>query len=330
MNYFSNQLNISAVKSLLLGIAVCASLYAPAQIRVGSTASLTNAGRQADMEKFKKTTTLFILQSKDYAHVQDFEKAIGSVWTITKFKIIKPEELNQYVDKEGYSFFDFTGMSGSMGVRCNPNDAFTGEISYDLWRPNIGRSGLFAGASYAHITLSLQPESYGRAQSVYCFKFATDISQFLHNDAVFDNWGAGFLRGYLKTINDLLASEKIPNDYMYYQDGDALKQLGQDTLYIPDYINVKYTMITQKVKYEEPDVKEMLESYPHNIRMVAGQELNDMIQTRNDDFCYLVYVRYASNKYVVVFHNKKGMVYGAYGTGNFKAKDLEKLNKALY
>ena len=58
--------------------------------------------RAAYTEKLKHSTTLFVLQYKDYEHLAAFDRAIKEVWTYTPYKIIKPEELANYEGKDGY------------------------------------------------------------------------------------------------------------------------------------------------------------------------------------------------------------------------------------
>jgi hypothetical protein len=138
------------MKKIMLLFTLFASVCAHAQINVGSKAISTgnDAGRlsENDISELKKTTTLFTLQWKDYDHVQDFEKVIAAVWKVTKYKIIKPNEIDKYSGKEGYSFFSFGGyyLEKTHSI-TQQKSLFTVHLTYDLWMPNINKKGIMKG-----------------------------------------------------------------------------------------------------------------------------------------------------------------------------------------
>ena len=325
------------MKKMILLFTLFTSMYAHAQINVGSKAISTgnDAGRlsENDINELKKTTTLFTLQWKDYDHVQDFEKVIAEVWKVTKYKIIKPNEMAQYTGKEGYSFFSFGGyyLEKTHSI-TQQKSLFTIHLTYDLWMPDINKKGIMKGEDfYSRTMMSPDADAFKQALTKYRSNFSERMMEYVYRDAVFNNWGAGFLKGYLSTINDYLSSADMRGIYTSDQDDDALKKLKTDTLYIPDYVNTHFSPYTGAEKDDDKDESDIKEYYPHPVKYVTAQQLNEMIVARNDAFYYMVYVRIASDKFVDVYRNEKGMVFARYTpmSYNFKNKDISKIDNAI-
>src|SRR6218665_2599204 len=123
------------MKKYLTGLALLLSLNTSAQIQIGSNeiATMNRAGSisKDDLNQLKKTTTLFTLPFKDYQQQEQFEAAIQSVWTISPFKIINPDELGKYIGQEGYSVFSFGGFMITRGGSAP--SATNMHLAYDLW-----------------------------------------------------------------------------------------------------------------------------------------------------------------------------------------------------
>lgn len=55
--------------------------------------------------ELRKTTTLFVVPEGDSVLEAAYEQAISIAWKFTPYKIVTFDEMTQYADKEGYSFF---------------------------------------------------------------------------------------------------------------------------------------------------------------------------------------------------------------------------------
>jgi len=324
---------------ILILLGLCA--HANAQINVGSNAiaTMNKAGRlsEDDMNDLKKTTTLFTLQYRDYDVLRAYEKMIGEVWTITKFKIIKPDEMSQYLHKKGYSFFSFGGFYTTTARNGGPSrQLFSQHITYDLWTPDINKNGkLKENNYYSRIMLYPDAKVFEKAMVSYGSRLADKMENFFYNEAVFYNWGPGFLKGYLKTVNDVLTQQDTRGGFTSDEDDDALANLKKDTLYVPDYVNVTYNPFTgtdsAPDEDDKDDDKDANTSYPYHIKYITNTQLNDMLTERTDPFYYLVYVRSSTDKFVDVYRSDKGLIYSRYKavSYNFKNKDLGKIAKAI-
>lgn len=322
------------MKKILLFIATFLCTHVFAQINVGSnpTFAYNRAGKFTDeyLNNLKNTTTLFTLQSRDYENEQDFEKAIASVWHYTKFKIVKPEEIAQYINKEGYSFFSFGGFYAE-GTNNSGAGLFSMHLTYDLWIPHFTKKGKLKGQNYySRNMLCLDGTIVKDSKMIYNRNFSDNMIQYIYNDAIFSNWGAGFLKNYLKTIQDVLDKGDIVGPFTSIEK-DELATLKRDTLYIPSYVNVYFNPLNANESNEDKDESDLGKAYPHPTKFISTQQLNQMLLSRNDNFCYLVYVRTASDKFVDVYQNGKGLIYAHYTpiSYNFKNKDLAKIFNAI-
>lgn len=323
------------MKNILLSLAFLACTHAYAQINVGSSElSQGNAAGKLskdDMTRLKGTTTLFVLQDRDYAHAADFEKTISQAWKITPFKIIKQDEIFSYAEKGGYSFFSFGGhyteKSGKMGNRL-----FSVHLSYDLWIPKITKKGtLKVDQLYSRIILSQDAKSVWAAHTRYGHKFEEKMMEYIYQDAMFDNWGAGFLKSYLITVNSILQKDELRGRFTSDEDAESLKALKKDTLYVPDYLNVHFNPYTGRENENDKDDKTLAETYSHPVKMLPGRQINEMLINNPAPIHYLIYVHSASDKFVNVYNSEKGLLFSRYTpiSYNFKYKDLKKVDRLV-
>lgn len=324
------------MKKYFTFLALVLCLRAPAQVQVGSNeiATMNRAGRisKDDLEGLKKTTTVFTLPYKDYGQQQQFEEAIRSVWTITPFRIIKPDEMSQYM-KDGYSVFSFGGfMTTRQGPAINPANM---HLAYDLWQPELGKKGQVKQRYFARILIYPDNETFFTAMRNTGRRgedFSARMLSFLYNDAVIYNWSAGLLKGYLKVVNDRLLQADERGPFTEEADKQALAGLTKDTLYVPDYVQVKFNMFTGAEKAAEEEADESLkEAYPFPVKLVTKARLDELLLDKSRPVKYLVYTKSSTDKYINVYDSRKGLLYARYVklSYNFKNKDLAKLAKVI-
>jgi len=307
-----------------------------AQIQIGSNeiAAMNRAGKIAgdDMAALKKTITLFTLPYKDYDRLEQFEQAIKSVWTITPFRIIRPEEMSGYINKEGYSVFSFGGyMVQRQGGLANPANM---HLAYDLWMPEKKKNGSMRQLYFARILIYPDNQSFFTAMKSSNKKnadFSGQMISFIYNDAVIYNWGPGFLKGYLYTVNEYLSGNEERGPYSEEEDEQALKSLRTDTLYIPEYVRVKFNPFTGAENAEENSDEDIINAYPFPVKFISDEMLNRLI-LQGKAVKYLVYTKSSSDKYINIFDSSNGkLLYARYSklSYNFKNKDLTKLARLI-
>lgn len=310
---------------------------AQAQIQIGSNeiASMNRAGRisEDDLAALKKTTTLFTLPYKDYKQQQQFEEAIAAVWTITPFRIIKPDEMGQYIKQEGYSVFSFGGFMTTHGGSAPSSSNM--HLAYDLWLPEVKKNGNVKQQYFARILIYPDNETFFTAMRNSGRKgsdFSSKMLSFLYNDAVIYNWSAGLLKGYLKKVNDHLAKRDERGPFTEEEDKQALSALKRDTLYVPDYVRVKFNMFTGAETADDDADDDLKKAYPFPVKIVTKEQLDALLLQKDKSVKYLVYVKSSTDKYINVYDSGSGkMLYARYVklSYNFKNKDLGKLAKVV-
>lgn len=311
---------------LLLGISFSQSISAQLFVGAKEAATLNSTGSFSPQQiaQFQSTTTVFILQYEDYVQQLQFEKAIKAVWTITPFIIAKPEEIEKYLDGK-YSIFSFSGYKTIARGRNGNNEMI--HYIYSLWLPTKGNKGKMKEQPYCKIFMNCDFDSYKAVLGMQRQKeFSQKLLSYAYNEAVFYNWGPGFLQGYLKTINDLLLAGESRGPYSGIADKGALKALQNDTLYVPDYVNLKFNALSGGEKIDE-DADDLPTDYRFPVKMVSAKQLNEMIINSDRPLKYLIYTRSNTDKYVSVYDAQKGMIYNDYTplSYNFKNKDYKKL-----
>lgn len=322
---------------LFLGLAT-ATLSARAQIQVGSNeiATMNRPGgiSKDDMTRFKKSTTLFTLPYKDYKQQQQFEAAIKSVWTITPFKIIRPDEMGKYMKDGGYAIFSFGGYMVTHG-NTGPS-ATNMHLAYDLWMPEEKKNGNVKQNYLARILIYPDNETFFTAMRNTGKRnddFSAKMISYIYNEAIIYNWSAGLLSGYLKKVNDNLAAHDERGPFTEETDKKALSALKSDTLYVPDYVNVKFNMFSGAEKMDEDEADDELKrAYPFPVKMVSAERLDELIRDKSHPVKYLVYIKSSTDKFINVYESGTGaLLYSRYVklSYNFKNKDLSRLAKVI-
>ncbi|MFT4062996.1 MAG: hypothetical protein QM642_11650 [Edaphocola sp.] len=272
------------MKYPMLSFLLAAALTTNAQIQVGSNemATLNRPGviGKDDLAALKKSTVLFTLPYSQYNQQAAYEASIKSVWTLTPFKIIKPDEMGKYTDQGGYAIFSFGGFVNA----ATHNGVGRGagawmHLAYDLWMPKTKKSGKVNQQFFGRILIYPDMESYGVAmQNLYASKsdFSQRLLSYIYNDAIIYNFSPGLLKGYLKEVNDRLHIGDERGPFSEMEDKAALKSLQHDTLYVPDYVNLKVNMFTG-AQTETVDDDDLRKAYKFPIRILPKPELDKLI-----------------------------------------------------
>ncbi len=299
-----------------------------AQIQVGSATHTKGPGKisDEDMSKFKKSTTYFILQAKDYANQAAFQDAIAKVWKVTPFKIIQPNEMSN-LDENKSSFFFFGGFATR-----SSNSGFHPHLSYDLFMLSKNKKGKTEQNMFGKFLLHLDGESYrfiSRYANGNSQRFSEKVIPFLFNEAEMQNWSPLMLSGYLKVINDGLSTGTLRSVFEEYTNKEGIKALQNQTLYVPNYVNNKFNMFTGGEKDTEDDESDLKSAYAFPSQYVILADLEKAAKENNSGVYYLSYIKNSTDKYVSVFNSKTGeMLYTAYSpmSYNFKLKDLKRIS----
>lgn len=314
---------------------------AKAQIQIGSAEIpvMNNPGKlsKEDIEAFKKTTTVFSIQSADSAYIGDFENAIKKVWTITPFVVVTADKLRTYSKLGKYSFATFDGYAtqrrnANTGMSTSTNT----HISYDIWIPRIKNGEVKGQDLFARIALHCDFNTYAASNNLFSTfgnkKANEKFMKFMYNEAVFYNWSPGILMGNLHVVNQALLEGKTRGIFKFIKNKESLLLLAKDTLFVPNYVNIHFNMFNGNEKMdEEKESNSSKNNYPFVVQYLETKELSDKILNSSKKFYYLVYVKSSTDKFVSVYTSDGNEIYSDYTeiSYNFKSKDLKAIAKMI-
>ncbi|MFC4211524.1 hypothetical protein ACFOWA_10045 [Pedobacter lithocola] len=285
-------------------------------------------GASDKLETFKKTTTLFTLQYSDYAQKEKFEEVIKKTWTITPYKIIKPEDLAKYDTLKNYSFFYFDAFLEKADTITNTNVVYglklvtPGKQIKEKNEDVLAYVTLFADV-YTNLIVKEQGMKASGRRSLKAKLLNT-----LYNNSRFVNWSPGFLAGYLKQINDgLILKQSRSLDYQFYNKV-RLPDLAKQTLYVPEYVREIFS--ARKPKLDEPAI--IQEPYNYKLKFISTAELDSLVLNENAAIKYLVYTQRTFDKIISVYDSKDDrIIYQRFYFQNpsFEMSDLNNIKEVI-
>jgi len=280
------------------------------------------------LEIFKKTTTLFTLQYADYVELEKFDQAIKKNWTITPYKIIKPEELARYDTLANYSVFYFDAYAEESDSTSNLNIIYALKLLTPSKKPKVKEESILATVALfadpnTNLLVRTQDQQYGSKKSI-----KSNILSYFYNKSSFFNWSPGFLTGYLKQINDgLLANENCSIDYQFYNKV-RLPELAKETLYIPQYIKEVFSSRLTLL----PPSGIIAEPYNYKLKFIPYKELDSLILNKTTNVKYVVYTQRSSDKIISIYDSKDDkIIYQRFypQSPNFEMNDLSEIKKVI-
>lgn len=288
----------------------------------------SSAANSQKLEVFKKTTTLFTLQYADYAELEKFDQAIKKVWTVTPYKIIKPEELSRYDTVANYSFFYFDGYAEKTDGTKIANIVYALKLITPGKKPRkkeesvLATVTLFADRS-TNMLVEIQDQQYGSQNSIKNYLLSN-----LYNKSHFNNWSPGLLSGYLKQINDgLVAAENRGIDYQFYN-RVRLPELAKETLYIPEYIKAEFSSRLALL----PPSGVVAEPYNYKLKFVSNKQLDSLILNQATPVKYVIYTQRSDDKIISIYDSKDNqIIYQRFypNLPSFEMNDLSDIKKRI-
>jgi hypothetical protein len=280
------------------------------------------------LDVFKKTTTLFTLQYSDYAELEKFDQAIKKTWTITPYKIIKPEELSRYDTLANYSFFYFDGYAEKLDSVTNVNVVYALKLVTPSKKPKVKEESILATVTLfadrnTNLLVETQDQQFGSKRSI-----KNNLLSNLYNKSSLLNWSPGLLTGYLKQINDgLLANENCTLDYQFYNKV-RLPELAKETLYVPEYIKEVFSSRLALL----PPSGIIAEPYNYKLKFVPYKVLDSLILNKDTNIKYVVYTQRSNDKIISVYDSKDDkIIYQRFypQSPNFEMNDLSEIKKVI-
>ncbi len=243
---------------------------------------------ESDLQKLKNSTTIFVLPKQLTDYEKEVDKIFKEVWTISKYEVINFNEMPEYLNNDNsYSYFtlDVLGYKNEQ----NPFAKFY-DVYFNLWMKGNAKNKKKINTSFAHIVMSQNEETVDICKDIYDKDKNVNASKLLYTKASFDNLTAGYFKAYLTIVNNvLLKSGKSFFGQIENADLKKLIPLAKKTLYIPDYILIKYSKFKKKLD-DKINPVELMEDYPFKWEIISADIISDKILNEKESSYFLVYV----------------------------------------
>lgn len=335
------------MKRILLIAMLTLSVQNYAQVAITSSYRGANDEfKKGELEKFKATTTVFVLPELNTKEA--YEKILKEVWTVTPYKVVnyKDFEMLDYADGT-YSFAKFDGdvvrtSKGTVFVHTNFAIRVLDKEKFDKGfvklkpeekKYNLKLNNLFNETlSYvARAPLCVKNVFLVDAMRAGTEKSLSDLYKRMYTENSFTNTNLGMLKNYFQQINQIISKGDHCGLYDDFVKPE-IKNLKDKTLYISEAYLMEYNpwRISEQLR-DEKDVKKLFEDYKYKFEFIKDEDLEKKI-LNNEDIYYLRYVSMNANKYLQVVNAKTGdpayYFYGA-ATYNLKDNDFEKISKTI-
>lgn len=326
------------LKTLLLLVSLIAyQAYAQVSVsskHIGPSANFENGV----LEKFKKSTTVFVLSNIYEKEV--YENILKASWTVTPYKVVMlPDfKIEDYWGND-YSIVRLSGFKRIKQMK------YGGE-SVSLF--TYMDFAMYDSNTIVKELKELSPKKKERKLEKIIKSNTTNVARFylyagfpftamqgrkmdeamhlMYNEKVIYNYSPGFLKNYFQKINQLLIDEEV---YWMYQDIylAELQNLSNSTLYIPSYLTTDYNNLTDE------KLQKVFKDYDYNYEVIADEELSSKIMN-NEEVHYLRYARMNAEQFIQVVNSRTGeIVYSNYIEGtiqySIKAKHIEAISNAI-
>ena len=308
--------------------------------------------KKGAVDKFKKTTTVFVLSS--IYDKEEYEEILGEIWTVTPFLVVNKEDfnLNDFLTNE-YSFVDITAerlvirkkyttvTKLFMYMQLYSFDYEKLLPKLDKMKESLAKKSVEKRnkkinkllnkyrKEYAVVMLHLKDDLIKKAVS----EPINNLVRSIYYKDVFYNYNLGMLKNYFQKVNNTLSKNETA--WLYDKDyKKELKNLTTQTLFVPEYITIRYDGFSGKDSDKNnKKVKAALDKYKYKYEIIKPEKLTERILS-GEEFYYLRYVRVNAERFLQVVNAKTGeIVYQDYMIGlfsyNLKPKYFKELNAKI-
>lgn len=333
------------------------SSVAEAQINVGSIRRTQfNAGdfEPKNLDALRQAETLFIMRPGDEDEMAKWQALLNEVWTVNKITVIKRDDLSEYLKNSNKDSYAFLGLEGHATTVKMETVSYINshyylhlsmggdEIPYtDKERKQYAKRGeimepRFKIRSFARITVYPDGELMVLAdQFRHSFSLTDDQKNdhmdYVFNEAHFYNWELGFLKNALQEVNRLLDKGETRWIYGESSNDPQLRILRRETLYVPDYLLIKFNKFTGNEDKRHRKT-ELFNGYEYQYEMIDASELSAKIMDAEEPFYYFNYIRSSTDAFYTIINALTGeIIYSEYDpmTYNIKPKNIKAVSRAI-
>jgi len=233
--------------------------------------------------QLRRRTLVFVYRSADANRLEEIEEAIKYGWQYSDV-ILVPQNIYDTLrdDENDYSFM-------TINVKKKGGQVYP---TLDLWYRFNEKKELLTSINL-----------YVDRQTEYALESSSFPADELYDGGKIYDWQPGFLKIYIKIINDLINRREVPKGKIYY-DKSYLNTFWSKTLIVSD--------ISLMLKNESIDIergKAIYENYPYNFKIKTLSEINDMLLMPPRPFFYSYYCKNGRNYYYCMISSTGKLVY---------------------
>jgi len=295
-----------------------------------------------EIPRLKKGITYVVMKDTASPTAQAY-KSMFRYWTCSKVAFILNKDILQHIAPDA-SFFTIGGYTNtstfmstnSSGVTSKGLSYSNTHLYWELWicRPDELKLWKNLDKKDGKFPYKVR-QAIGRIEMFTDFPSMVDPSLIYNADYDGDehirNWGLGYLKNYVQVLMALLEKGEERSLYKSSSDPKQLENLKKQTLYIPDYVLIKFSKFSGDESKRHKGEK-LLSGYKWPYKLIGNKELNEKIMDESQPVYHLVYIKSSTDKYVSVYNSKTGeLIYTTYSpvSYNIKDKDFKKLAKAI-
>ena len=265
----------------------------------------------SDYEYIKNSMTIFVVPDKDENRIPEFEEMLSEVWNISPFHVVTKDKLYTYVGKEGYTYFVF--KSGGYVIYSSNTSKSVQYFAYNFSNTLETNKN---ERKYARIYLSV-PKEFGLgldrdAKGLKKYdptKYNSDGTKAQTNSDEIYNWDIGFLRGYLKEINDGITNKSIVALSDKYINESKAAALKTDTLYLSeDLYRYPKNVLGLRDVFHLKELEKVTKYYKYPVKFLPKATLSDMIMNNQDGILYGTIVYQLNKAYVAIYDSKSNQL----------------------
>ncbi len=281
-----------------------------------------------EFEYIKKGQTYVVVANPSAPENEQYKEMFKKYWGLTTVTFIKKEDRTDY-QNENNSFFEFNYNTHTVNMKYNITDinddrSLSSTYTYfwlEFWSIKHGTNSKI---QLAKVEISPDYETYKKPESIQKVN--------IDGGGHIKNWGPGILKNYLQSILTGFSNSETRDLYsqVIHPNKTEFKKLKSDTLYVPDYILIKFGKYSGN-ENRHHSAKSLFKSYDYPYKVIPLAELNTKI-LRNESFFYLGYVKSCADKFVSVINSKTGdFVYSTFTklSYNIESSDLKKISKII-
>ncbi|MGV3611023.1 MAG: hypothetical protein ACO1N0_08745 [Fluviicola sp.] len=264
----------------------------------------------------------FVYRDSDQENLDDLEKVISKVWTLSKIELISIDEYLSLETKKG----DFTMLMGithdiyysQNGVASNFVNLYLDvRVQSDVRQEILGRISLAPNGQTIY-DVCRGPESL---EKVIYSQYKTDANF---------SWNYAYISAGLATVVDALTEGKLITEIKDDVKNPELATIKSAVLFVGDAVNTEQNRFSGKDSYS--DQKDAIaKAYLHKFEIASDKTINEKFINNELEYLFMCQ-KFGKGKYLIVINVKENrIIYTRIEKGryNFSAKDLKELSARM-